>query len=420
MLATAQWFEDKGTAIRNVYDYGDDMTIFAQHGFGKGTKIEDGIDDGSLAGVILSPHDETESKINAFITQIASDYPDTTRFVDPQVHVRFARNKPIRANSKLTDYPYWSDVVNAVLPLNSQDRRNIIQACLSWQLGLDVSHAVSPTVEIDAFGGSREHDAVRLAEESIHYLNAEFPDVPMLASFVIDERTLGDAVGVQSWIDTVGELECHGVYLIMRRDLTRYEQTFPPRALMQLLRICYKLTEEYHKMVIVGYTDFVTLLLHAAGAAGTGTGWYFNLRWFAYRRFYESGGGGGTPRYSSFPLLNSILGDELAAIRNRALESFVTTGALLDAAAVHTAGSANGPNSTPPIIRHHWAGLADSIRNMPGQPISMRLDIAEQIVSGAQQVYGRLHGIPFDPTAGSRHLGQWATALANFRRQENV
>ena len=46
------------------------MTVLAQHGWGKSNKIERGIADGSIHGVIMSPRDESPAKLASFLSAI--------------------------------------------------------------------------------------------------------------------------------------------------------------------------------------------------------------------------------------------------------------------------------------------------------------------------------------------------------------
>ena len=75
------------------------MTIFAQHGWGKGNKIETGINDGSLDGVIASPSNETPSNLADFLSRLP---PNIERLVDPQLYIS---TLPERRNDQFGKYP---------------------------------------------------------------------------------------------------------------------------------------------------------------------------------------------------------------------------------------------------------------------------------------------------------------------------
>ena len=60
------------------------MTILAQHGWGKSNKVERGIANGSIHGVIMSPRDESPANLTSFLSTI---HTGVERLVDPQLYV---------------------------------------------------------------------------------------------------------------------------------------------------------------------------------------------------------------------------------------------------------------------------------------------------------------------------------------------
>jgi len=68
--------------------------------------------------------------------------------------------------------------------------------------------------------------------------------------------------------------------------------------------------------VVNGYSDFCGILYRAVGSAAFATGWSQGLRQFHKRAFTKQKPGGQAPRlrYTSLPLLNSILLSELQQI----------------------------------------------------------------------------------------------------------
>ena len=399
------------------------MAILAQHGYGKASKIENAINDGSLSGVILSPNDMERPSFESYTSQLARNYPSATRIVDPLVHAQYFRSRDLRRGSKLRQYPYFAHAAASSSPPSRTSIQAIVQECLDWQANLPLTHLVSPTICISSLNNPTQLSATEFAIQSIRHHQRSSYIEPLLVSFVIEEDALADANAVANWLGSIRDLECYGFYIVIRRSITRYEQTFLPHKLLQLLNICYVLSELSRFNVIMGYTDMLSLLLHAVGVADTGTGWYFNLRWFSDTRFYQEGGGNrdtNPPRYSAFQLLNSIRGEDLTLIQSNGLMQYATTGGARDATAIATALTPNGSNSTDPIVRHHWAGLAGIVNRMTSLTISDRLDIAERAILIAQQNYHGLSNISFVPPFDDAHLHDWAVALREFRQQQNL
>ena len=128
-----------------------------------------------------------------------------------------------------------------------------------------------------------------------------------------------------------------------------YSQRYEPQALTSLLYLCYSLAELNRYRVIAGYTDMATLLMHAVGVEATASGWYGTLRQFSDHRFLPATRGGrARDRYSSLPLLNSILITELDSIHAGGLITDVLSGTTYDA---RFQGTSNPENVAWPQAR---------------------------------------------------------------------
>ena len=289
---------------------------------------------------------------------------------------------------------------------------------LDWQNRLDVTAVLSPTVVVDDLQGPWASIASSLARASIAQHKGERP---LLISLVVGESALRQTNHVSRWIDGLGELEAAGFYLIVRRDSEDYRQHFEATALASLLRVCHSLGSARGYKVVVGYSDMVTLLLHAVGVTSTGAGWYSNLRQFNMTRFEKRRGGRAKSRYSSLPLLNSIFMTELEAVYRGAGVGTVLSrtpwGGRFNS---HTA-----PSQVYWPLRdaalHHWHVLT-AISNLPqGASITTRLDAAQAAVQRAVGLYQQL-GSPsfFTPSTDASHLNNWSDALARFRAQSGL
>ena len=62
------------------------MNLLAQHGYGKGTKIDRALDSNDLSGVILSPKGESPRKMEEYIHTLRTNHPETKVYFDPQFH----------------------------------------------------------------------------------------------------------------------------------------------------------------------------------------------------------------------------------------------------------------------------------------------------------------------------------------------
>ena len=391
------------------------MTILAQHGWGKTNKIERGIGYGSIEGIIMGPRDETPTNLASFLTSIATSHSNVERLVDPQLHA--GTIWPVR-DGRLEDYPHYRRRLTP-LSFSPAGIRTFVSAALDWQSGLDVSAVMSPTVMVDDLSSQWAQISMMLAQETVAQHDGS---KPLLISLVVGEDALRHRIPVHSWLDDLSRLEIDGFYLVVRRSSETYRQHYDPEVLVSLLHICYSLAELNQYRVFVGYTDMVTLLLHAVGVTGTGAGWYTSLRQFNLRRFQPvSGGSQPRARYSSSRLLNSIYMTELDGIYNGGRVADVLSATPFDARFNGPTNPENVPWPANEAALHHWHVLADMSRSPGGTRVGDRLDQACDLLLQALALYAQIGTlVPFTTETASTHLDQWLDALNRFRSEAAV
>jgi hypothetical protein len=174
--------------------------------------------------------------------------------------------------------------------------------------------------------------------------------------------------------------------------------------------------------VICGYSDFVGTLLCAVGAKAIGTGWFSNLRQFTTDRFLPSAQRRqARPRYSSQPLMNSILLDEMDTIKRQGQLQSILSGTIYD----DVFNTVTNPSDAPWVIDestlHHWLVLQGLITSATGGTVQNKLNICTGMISNAQAIYNNLRSImSLNLYSGDHHLQQWETAISNFRNRVNV
>lgn len=388
------------------------MTILAQHGWGKSDKIQRGITDGSIQGVIMSPRDENPNALASFLSNFPSGMD---RIVDPQFHVGTLTS--VRAG-KLPDYDHY--VPNLMTSsFNAGSISQFVHETLQWQSGLNVSAVVSPTVMVDDLNGQWALIAMMLAEESVVQYKG---DRPLLISIAVDENALRQRSLVDNWLNDLTTLDVDGFYLIVKRDSAEYRQQFDDDALTSLLHVCYSLGAVNEYRLYVGYTDMITLLMHAVGVSGTGSGWSFGLRQFTWRRFLPS-----TPsrrpraRFSSRPLLNSIHITTLDMIHGANRIQDVLSQTPYDGVfnGVTNPENVDWPDDVSAL--HHWCALNSIANSVSSTSLGNRLDVAQAAIAQAQLTYSQIGNfVVFDNVNGPSHLLQWSRALNRFRSEASV
>lgn len=394
------------------------MTLLAQHGWGKSSKITTALDTNTINGLILSPRDETPEKAAAVLESIAESNPSSTRLFDPLFHV----GQVIPANDgKLPDYNYYRPNLSRRDFIGTAKFATYASEVLDYQYDLNVTAVVSPTIELVNFGDSSAQIALQLADASVIYHKGLTDDRPLLLSFLINENALASHDELDAFLDAITVMEADGYYLMMARANSKHNALVEPERLASLMYMVYILRVVNGFDVYCGYSDLIGIPLHAAGASATACGWYATLRRFTFNRFrLSTGGRRARPRYLSSPALESMLISELDQLSEAGLIDNFLSGTSYDA----------NFQSDPPYsvswsdetaALHHWEALANKIGELEPLEVDDALvklvdwiDSAEAIRNEAE-----IGGVQFEPPSGN-HLDMWRRAIVQFREMAEL
>lgn len=396
------------------------MAIYAQHGYGKGTKIERGLSEGVITGVILSPRDENPANLATFSSQIRREFPEAAVLIDPQF---FANTiDPIRPRF-LEEYPdlYFGSLTRT--DFTSRNIQRYVKSVIEWQSVQQVTRILSPTVWIPDLGGPWGQIAIMMASESVEYYNLAGFTTPLLLTIVVSEEALRAADDLDEFLNVMSGHDVAGFYLIVRRSQPAYRGIFEPDSLEGLLRMCHSLAQVNEYELIVGFCDIVGFLLHAVGTTATGVGWLNNLRQFTFQRFEPSTGGRpARPRYTSGPLLNSILVSELDDLFTLGQLGSVLSGTIYDAAFTGATNPLNAQWLSDESALHHWDVLRSSAEVVSIGSIQDRINESQNIIANASGLYSTLSnvGAQFETNSSGGHLSQWRVAVDRFRNAAGI
>ena len=262
-----------------------------------------------------------------------------------------------------------------------------------------------------------------MASSSINYHSTLTNPPPLLLTFVINEVALSSQSGLEDFLNDLSVLEAQGIYLIIRRNSQSYPVALDPVHLENLLYLVYALAEINEYEVICGYSDFEGILLQAVGARAFGCGWYGNLRQFSFERFAQSTGGQRPrPRYSSLPLLNSILINELDNIAHIGNLGDVLSNSPYDTRFASPQSPSNTVWTQDDSFLHHWNVLRQGIDALGVGTIEQRLDRCNDMIAQAGAIYNQLiqNGVAFEVGSGNRNLNHWRLALAGLRHRLSI
>lgn len=398
------------------------MHIYAQHGHGKSDKIEAGLRQGRLSGVILSPRNEQPDRMMAYVDALRREFGDqVTILFDPQFYVTTVT--PARDGS-LPDYPYYKPGLTRGQFIAQDDINRYVRETLAYQTTMPLDRIIAPSVLFTDFRGPWSQIALSLGREAIaeHATLVDAP--PLLLSLVVDESALRTRDALDEFLDIITTWDMAGFYLVVRCNDLNYPALFEEVSLANLVYLVYVLAEVNGLEVVCGYSDLVGLLLHAVGARATGTGWFHGLRQFSLARFQPATGGQQRrPRYTSTQLLNSILVvPELETAYQVGAIAQVLSNTPYDG--VMTSGNpANA--SWPPHVAclHHWKVLSDAARLVSSQEsVAENLAVLDNNIQQAIAAYRALEnaGVVFEPSSGSRNLALWMRVIGSFRADAAV
>jgi hypothetical protein len=398
--------------------------LLAQAGYGRGNKIHTALEQELIRGVILSPKDERRERLEECVAELRNYYAHALIMVDPQFYVTTVS---VPRDGRLPEYGYYAD--HAPLSRTQFSPRHIgryVGACIDYQYALSsLTYILSPSVLFDDFRDSWSQIALNMAEASIDH-HAELHDPPaLLVTVATSEVALRSSTGMGEFLDALSGLEVDGFYLLVNRSASGYQAAMDSRAMENLMYFVHVLANLNDYRVVVGYSDWLGFLLHAAGASATATGWHQSLRQFSMARF-EPAGGGRRPRkrYSSTPLLsNPLIAPELEDIYRSGLIENILTGGGNDA--VLRSGPAAGESRWTDELGclSHWAAVGNAIGTIEAQRRpELKLDASLQLIDRAATLYDRLisRGVNFDPQTGPDHLTAWRDSILAFRNTARV
>jgi len=402
------------------------MTLLAQHGHGKGGMIDQGLASSALNGAIFGPTNEDPKRLSDYISAVRKRHPAAVLAVDPQVYVACLPEPKL---GHLAEYPYFPKR-RPIDParLNAREVIKLVGTTMSWQQEMLVSYLFTPTMLISTFAlDAWTKAALDLAQEACSWQPVSGKKRPVYLSVVVRQDAFRSLEDIREFVDFITGMEPGpaGIYLVIERGEARYSQHIDGMILQNLLWLVHALAGVHRLKVVVGYTDIIGVVLHAVGAEATACGWYHSLRQFSMQRFVpKEGGAQAIPRYTSGPLLDSILLTHalvLDGLTTRAGEkgwALAATKSGVDADLINDPSTSVWPAGQS--TQHHWKTVSDLITQVnQHQGAAARIDAAERLINQAAKRWQALKSAGYalgDNSAGT-HLQVWQSAIRGFRTE---
>lgn len=393
------------------------MKLFAQHGYGEGEKVNNGLKDGLISGVIFGAKDINPDRLETRLNEIKKEFPDAGRLFDSQYFVSLIGNDPNIKLGKLDEYSFFKARRRSQLEANNLVAEEI-RKVLEFQAGLPVTHIIAPNILI-----SRSFDSVEavISKSFIRQTRKIFDEFkvkqPVFATLAISREALIDTTELESFLNDITLLDSppDGFYLLIAaRDVEARYDIFNADVVAAWMLLNYSLKINGFK-VINGYSDTLSPFLGAVGGDIGCTGWWSNLRFFSLDRFAPEATGGRLPvqRYLSARLLNRITFYELNALRRFVPQ--IVNGLAKDEA------YENEPERTVEILQT-WEALSSMLESMAdSNDVSKNLNKCDDAIKLAEQLYSEIKfRYRLDPKSDDNHLEPLREGINLFKKTAEI
>jgi hypothetical protein len=390
------------------------MNLYAQHGFGDGGKIEAGLADSSISGVVFGAKDIAPDKLSDRLSELGRDWPDTTLLLDPQDYACLLGSRPNMRLGSLADYPYFTSCRRSQLESSAQVGERLRRA-MEYQAGLPLSGVIAPNILI-----SRSFDSVEavIAKNFIRQTQGIWSAVgdkrPVFATLALSRQALLDRAEFESFLNDVTLLDNppDGFYLLIAASSSEARtEIFDADVIAAWMALNYSLKLNGCE-VVNGYSDRLAPFLCAAGGDIGCAGWFNTLRTFSLERFAPAVTGGRLPvqRYFTTRLLNRITYIELNALRS--LLPNLLNGLPRDADFA--------PDEEPPRNREvlqSWESLMYLGQRFSGGEVAANLEKCETALGEAEELYAGIAatGYSLDAKSNADHIAALREGLALFK-----
>lgn len=395
------------------------MNLLAQHGYGKGNKIDRALDSNDLSGVILSPKGESPRKMEEYIHTLRTNHPETKVYFDPQFHACCMQGE-ITAG-KLVEYPYFSARLTRAHLSAPANIRHYASSVINYQRELGLTDFFSPTISFDDFNGRESQTGISLAYESIEITDAANN---LYISLYINENAFRNRDALEDFLNVISLFDVKGFYIVVERvGNTDKATAMAPNILSNLMWFVYILSAVNGFDVIVGYSDFLSLPLSAVSNASFACGWYNNLKVYSEANFRPSSGGRHPrKRYTSGVLMSSLLLlPEIISLNRLGILPQIESPSPYNEIIRPNLNDAEWTDEVSCL--HNWHVLKsvlteiESMGSVPG-----KLDYVTSKIINASEIYRVIseRGFQLDAKSSGSHLSMWLAAISDFRIQAGI
>lgn len=395
------------------------MKLLAQHGYGKASKVDHGLDANDIGGVILSPKAESMEKLIQFSYELGDKHPTAEVYFDPQFYICGLQGETVPG--KLIGYPYYEPGLTRAKLSSPQNLHMYADDAINIQRQLNISSIISPSIVFDDFDGQSSQTAISLAYESISLTDAENE---LYVTLCIGENAFRNRDSMEDFLNVISLLDVKGFYIIIERNQSTGKPTIiDNNILTNVMHFLFTLSIINEYDIIVGYSDLLSIPLAGICNASFASGWYNTLKSFSISNYRPSTGGRRPrKRYTSGVLMSSLLlFPEVNTLKQVGLWPNIQSSSPYNNIIEPNLNEAEWTDEVSCL--HNWHVINSLLTEINGKgDISSRLNYICQLIDHGIHVYNSIDeaGIPLDFKSSNGHFTQWLTAIEDFRSQAGI
>lgn len=357
------------------------MKLFAQCGYGLGSKVSDGADKGILDGAIISPKDMNPTKVGSFLSSCSKDFE---ALCDPQFYVSlYGANENLNPG-KLEDWGLLDFCRRSDLEL-SDKVGDVIKRTNDIVLEKGFSNLITPNIYItksfDSLEAAVSKNFIRLAKEGLS-------DTKVYATLAFSKEALLQKEEVDDFLTSITAMDTppDGFYLLVGSSDIDSTDFYHQQIFANWLLLNFTLSVNGFD-VINGYSDIFSPFLGAVGGYAGASGWWSNLQSFSMRRFMPTGTGGRRPvtRYLCDSILTRVKHTELRNINQLMPNSFLSNTEF----DITYLTDPDGLNDTVQILQY-WTTLKSIIGRFDSDDIDKNLESAINHINSGKSLLSQL------------------------------
>lgn len=273
------------------------MPVFAQHGFGVGSKIQTAIENGYIDGCIFSPKDIAQDKLISAIGDISKLGKKAVLYFDPQYYATIIAQE---SNAKLgylaSDYTdYFSSKTLRDLRREKNVAEEAAKVIKFQKEQLNLPNIIAPNILIrDGLNSASSSISKNFLEICAEKANDASVSRQTLLTLALDQSCFRRTKDLLDLVDEITgmNLNIKGFYILV--ETSKEDGPNPwctPEVLAGQMYLAYALSQNGYE-VVFGYSFLPAPYLWAAGANSIACGWFNTLRYFSTNRFIDLSKGG--------------------------------------------------------------------------------------------------------------------------------